>query len=149
MSTDLLKPGDPAPPFDVRGSDGQRHTLAAELAKGPVALFFYPGNNTPGCNRQLSAVRDDAQRYAAAGLQPFGVNPATVDAHMKYAGKMQFGFTLLSDPERAIARAYGALKPDGRGIQRTVYVIGRDGRIVFGVRGAPATADVLAAVAGG
>lgn len=146
MSTDLLKPGDVAPAFNARGSDGQQHTLSAELARGPVALFFYPGNNTPGCNRQLSAVRDDIKRFQAVGLQPFGVNPATVDAHMKYSGRMQFGFTLLSDPNRAIARAYGALKSDGRGIQRTVYVIDRNGRIVFGVRGAPAPANVIAAV---
>jgi peroxiredoxin len=65
---------------------------------------------------------------------------------MRYAGKMEFGFPLLSDPDREIARAYGALKPDGRGIQRTVYAIARDGRIAFGVRGAPAPADVIAAV---
>jgi peroxiredoxin Q/BCP len=146
MSSDLLKPGDAAPAFDARGSDGQRHTLASLLAAGPVVLIFYPGNNTPGCNRQLSTVRDALHRFEAAGVQPLGVNPATVEAHMRYAGKMEFGFPLLSDPDREIARAYGALKPDGRGIQRTVYAIARDGRIAFGVRGAPAPADVIAAV---
>jgi peroxiredoxin len=51
----------------------------------------------------------------------------------------------LSDADRAIARAYGALKPDGKGIQRTVYVVGRDGRIAFAARGAPPPAEVAAA----
>src|SRR6266487_2753898 len=70
-------------------------------------------------------------------MQPFGVNPASVDSHRGYVDKMQFNFPLLSDPERTIATAYHALKDDGRGIQRTVYVIGRDGTVHFAQRGAP------------
>ncbi len=47
--TDLpLAVGDMAPAFDARASDGARYTLRECLARGPVALFFYPGNNTPG-----------------------------------------------------------------------------------------------------
>jgi len=59
---------------------------------------------------------------------------------------MAFPFALLSDPDRAIARAYRALKEDGRGIQRTVYVIRRDGRIAFARRGAPPVDEIVAAV---
>jgi len=91
-------------------------------------------------------VRDELSKFQKAGIQPLGVNPASVDAHARYAAKMHFNFPLLSDPQRMIAAAYGALKPDGRLIQRTVYGIGRDGRIVFAARGAPAPGDVLAAL---
>jgi peroxiredoxin Q/BCP len=87
------------------------------------------------------------KRFQAAGVQPLGVNPASVEAHAKYAAKFKFGFPLLSDADRTIAAAYGALKEDGKGIQRTVYAIGRDGRIAFGARGAPPPAEVIAAVA--
>jgi peroxiredoxin Q/BCP len=90
-------------------------------------------------------VRDEIERFRQAGVQPLGVNPASVEAHARYAAKMGFGFPLLSDADRAIARAYGALKPDGKGIQRTVYVVGRDGRIAFAARGAPPPAEVAAA----
>ena len=83
-----------------------------------------------------------------AGARPFGVNPAGVDSHARYADKMHFGFPLLTDPERAIARAYGALKEDGRGIQRTVYGIRRDGTVAFAARGAPPPAEVAAALGG-
>jgi len=83
--------------------------------------------------------------FRNAGIQPLGVNPASVESHAKYAGKFAFGFPLLSDPDRVIAKAYHALKEDGRGIQRTVYLIGRDGKIRFGERGAPPPATVLAA----
>ncbi len=87
------------------------------------------------------------ESFRKAGVQPLGVNPASVDAHARYAEKMEFGFPLLSDPTRAIARAFGALKDDGRGIQRSVYAIRRDGTIAYAVRGAPPPAEILAALA--
>jgi len=85
-------------------------------------------------------------KFKKAGIQPFGVNPAGVDSHVSYVKKFGFNFPLLSDPERAIAAAYAAVKEDGRGIQRTVYVIGRDGTVRFAQRGAPSVDDIVAAV---
>jgi peroxiredoxin Q/BCP len=93
-------------------------------------------------------VRDEISEFEAKGVKPFGVNPASVDAHAKYVKKFEFNFALLSDGDRAIASAYHALKDDGRGIQRTVYLIGSDGRVLFGVRGAPPTAEILAPLGG-
>ena len=87
--------------------------------------------------------------FEKAGIQPFGVNPAGVDSHFSYVAKMGFTFPLLSDPERAMARAYQALKEDGHAIQRTVYVIARDGQIVFARRGAPPVSEIVAAVGPG
>ena len=85
-------------------------------------------------------------KFKKAGIQPLGVNPAGVDSHHHYVEKMGFSFPLLSDPERAIARGYAALKEDGKGIQRTVYVIGREGTVRFAQRGAPPVDDIVAAV---
>jgi thioredoxin-dependent peroxiredoxin len=85
-------------------------------------------------------------RFGEQGVQPLGVNPAGVESHAGYAAKLELGFPLISDYDRAIARAYGALKEDGRGIQRTVYGIGRDGTIAFATRGAPPPSELLAAL---
>lgn len=82
-------------------------------------------------------------------MQPFGVNPAGVDAHRRYVEKMLFNFPLLSDHGRGIAKAYHALKADGKAIQRTVYLVQRDGRIAFAERGAPAVEQIVAAVRAG
>jgi len=90
-------------------------------------------------------VRDEIDKFNAAKMQPLGVNPASVDSHKSYVEKFQFNFPLLSDPDRAIAAAYNALKDDGKGIQRTVYVIGRDGTVHFAQRGAPPVDDVVRA----
>jgi len=92
-------------------------------------------------------VRDEIVKFQKAGIQPFGVNPASVDAHFKYATKLGFNFPLLSDADRAIARAYRALKDDGHGIQRSVYVVRRDGTIAFAARGAPAADEIVAPLA--
>ena len=83
-------------------------------------------------------------KFQKAGIQPFGVNPANVESHASYVRKLSFNFPLLSDPERAIARAYHALKEDGKGVQRSVYVVRRDGTIAFAQRGAPAVDDIVA-----
>ncbi len=81
-------------------------------------------------------------------MQPLGVNPAGVDSHASYAARLGLPFPLLSDPDRSLASAYRALKPDGRGIQRTVYAIRSDGTVAFAARGAPLPHDIVAAIAG-
>jgi peroxiredoxin Q/BCP len=90
-------------------------------------------------------VRDEIAKFNTAKIQPLGVNPASVDSHRGYVEKMKFNFPLLSDPDRAIAGAYKALKDDGKGIQRTVYVIGSDGTVRFAQRGAPPVDDIVSA----
>src|SRR2546423_1766941 len=66
-------------------------------------------------------------KFQAAGIQPFGVNPAGVEAHASYVKKLRFNFPLLSDPHPAIARASHALKDDRKGIPRPAYAMQREG----------------------
>ena len=88
------------------------------------------------------------ESFRAIGAQPMGVNPASAESHARYAEKMAFGFPLLSEGDRGISLAYGALKEDGRGVQRSVYAIRRDGTIAFAARGAPPPSEILAALGG-
>src|SRR5207253_116018 len=46
-------------------------------------------------------------KFQAAGIQPFGVNPAGVEAHASYVKKLRFNFPLLSDPDLGVARGFG------------------------------------------
>lgn len=93
-------------------------------------------------------MRDEQAKFQQRGVRTFGVNPASVADHERYVAKFHFNFPLLADLEREAARAYNALKPDGKGIVRTVYLIGRDGRVLFGKRGAPGAGEVLRALPG-
>jgi peroxiredoxin Q/BCP len=93
-------------------------------------------------------VRDEQSKYQARGVRTFGVNPASVADHEKYVTKFRFNFPLLADTARDAARGFRALKPDGQGIVRTVYLIGRDGRVLFGKRGAPGADELLRSLPG-
>jgi peroxiredoxin Q/BCP len=92
-------------------------------------------------------VRDEIERFRKADVQPFGVNPAPVASHVRYAQKFRFNFPLLSDSERQTTDAYGALKADGKGVIRSVVLVGRDGRVRFAERGAPAPEHVVRVLA--
>ncbi len=89
-------------------------------------------------------MRDEIETFRTHNVLPFGVNPASDKSHASYARKLDLPFALLSDPDRALAGAYRALKPDGQGIQRTVYAIRSDGTIAFAARGAPLSNDIVA-----
>lgn len=91
-------------------------------------------------------MRDEIETFREHNIQPFGVNPAGVESHQKYVAKFKFPFPLLVDAGRAIATAYGALKPLGAGIARSVVLVDTDGTVVFAARGAPSPAEVVAAL---
>ena len=91
-------------------------------------------------------MRDDLPLYQAHDIHPFGVNPAPVESHAGYAARLRLPFPLLSDPGLAIARAYGAVRPDGLTIARSVVLIERDGRVAYSQSGAPGAELVLEAV---
>jgi peroxiredoxin len=91
-------------------------------------------------------VRDDLPLYERHQIRPFGVNPASTESHAGYAARLRLNFPLLSDPDLAVTRAYGALRPDGGTIARSVVLIERDGTVVYSQAGAPGAEIVLEAL---
>ena len=91
-------------------------------------------------------MRDAIEAFKAADALPVGVNGGDAASHLAFIEKFSFPFDLLVDEELAVAETYGALKPDGGGIQRTVVAVGKDGRIVFKQQGAPPPGLILAAI---
>jgi peroxiredoxin len=94
----------------------------------------------------LSAVGATIERFFEAGIIPFGVNPADAASHRAFMEELDLPFDLLVDEGRRIADAYGAVKEDGSGIQRTVVVVGQGGKILFREAGAPLPGNILQAV---
>ena len=88
-------------------------------------------------------MRDEIESYTKNDIRPFGVNPASVESHTAYAAKLGLPFPLLSDQGLEISRAYGTLKPDGKGIARSVCLIDRDGLVLYSQAGAPGASIVL------
>jgi peroxiredoxin Q/BCP len=91
-------------------------------------------------------VRDDLPIYERERVRPFGINPASAESHTGYAARLRLPFPLLSDPDLAVARAYGAVRPDGLTIARSVVLIEQDGTILYSQAGAPGAEIVLEAL---
>ena len=141
LFSDPLPMGADAPDFCLSDDSGLSVTLSA-LRGRYVVLIFYPGDDTPGCTRQLCQFRDDWSRMIAKGVEVFGVNPQNARLHSGFRRKLQLPFPLLVDERQKVAEAYHA---NGLIVKRTVYLIGRDGKILFAQRGMPPPDDVLAA----
>ena len=106
-----------------------------------MVLVFYPGDDTPGCTKQLCEFRDGWEAAKARGVEVFGVNPQSAQSHLKFREKFHLPFPLLVDRGRKVAALYHA---NGLIVKRTVYLIGPDGVIRFARRGKPTPAEVLA-----
>jgi peroxiredoxin Q/BCP len=125
----MLAIGSRAPDFTLPDQDGQPVTLSAVLARGPVLLYFYPGDFTPVCTREACAFRDAEPDLLAEGLQVIGVSPDSPAKHAEFRAAYALTFTLLSDRDRSVARTYDALGLFGLGTGRVSYRIGADGLI--------------------
>jgi thioredoxin-dependent peroxiredoxin len=127
-----LQPGDPAPAFSRLDQEGNLVDLDA-FAGRPFVVYFYPKAFTPGCTTESCDFRDRYQGFAAAGYEIIGVSPDPVDKLDRFREEHGLPFPLLSDPDHAMAEAYGAWgtkKNYGReyeGIVRSTMVVGGDG----------------------
>jgi peroxiredoxin Q/BCP len=142
LFSDPLPPGTPAPDFTLSDDAGNTVKLS-ELRGKSVVLVFYPGDDTPGCTRQLCEFRDSWQSVKARGVKVFGVNPGSAASHGKFRSKFDLPFPLLIDRGRKVATLYQA---NGIIVKRTVYLIGPDGVIRFARRGMPTPEEVLSAL---
>jgi peroxiredoxin Q/BCP len=144
----MLRLGQEAPDFALNDEKGNTVRLRDFRGRSAVVLMFYPADSTPGCTKQLCAARDDYDRYEAAGIAVFGVNPGSVEAHRRFAEKYNFRTPLLLDDGAKVTRAYDATMPIPilTVVNRTVVGIDRDGKIVFYQRGMPSTDTIIDAM---
>jgi peroxiredoxin Q/BCP len=133
----VLQRGARAPDFTLQDDTGTPVALHALLAKGPVALYFYPADFTAGCTREACMVRDLNAELAAAGITVLGVSTDDVATHARFRERHALPFRLLADPERVAIHAFGADGPFGF-TRRATFLIGRDATILDVV-----TADLL------
>jgi peroxiredoxin Q/BCP len=125
----MLEKGRKAPEFDLPDQDGRRHTLKSLLADGPLILYFYPADFTPGCTKEACSFRDLHQDLMKAKLRVVGVSPQDVESHRRFADQHGLNFPLLADPDKTVVKAYDLDGPLGFGVRRGTYLISRDGKI--------------------
>jgi thioredoxin-dependent peroxiredoxin len=141
----LIEIGAEAPEIYLKNGSGEDFRLSDLKGMLRVMLIFYPRDFTPGCTDQLNQVNRNIEHIRKAGIEPVGVNPGDAESHANFCGSLGLAFELLVDEDMEAARAYGAVKPEG-GVLRSVFVIGKDGKVMFAQEGAPAWQVVLNAI---
>jgi thioredoxin-dependent peroxiredoxin len=150
----VIEEGQPAPDFEL-ASDGGGRVRLSELRGRPVVLYFYPKDDTPGCTAQACELRDEYSEFQERGAVVLGVSPDDEASHTRFKSKYSLPFTLLADPDHAVADEYGVWgERDYRGkkymgITRSTFVIDPEGRVakaLYGVKPQGHAEKVLAAL---
>ena len=102
-----LQPGTQAPDFRLPSTEGKELSLADFRGK-KVVLYFYPKDSPPGCTQESCDFRDRDAELRKAGAVVLGVSKDSLASHDRFRAKYELPFPLLSDPDNALANAYGA-----------------------------------------
>jgi len=120
------------PDFSLPATGGQVFSLAGAAGK-IVVIYFYPKDSTPGCTAEGQQFRDLHGEFAAAGAVVLGVSRDSLKSHENFKAKQSFPFELGSDADEAVCKLFGVIREKmlygkpSRGIERSTFVIGRDG----------------------
>lgn len=134
MNDTALQTGAAAPDFTLPAHDGRQIRLA-DLRGRKIVLYFYPKDDTPGCTTEGRDFAALYPEFQAADAEVLGISRDTVQSHCKFAEKYGFPFPLLADVDETACRAYDVIKEKNMygkkvmGIERSTFVIDRDGRL--------------------
>jgi len=124
--------GDTVPDFTLT-TDGDGTVRLADLRGRKVVLYFYPKDDTPGCTNEACGFRDSISAFEKEGAVVIGVSKDSVKRHDNFKAKYDLPFTLVSDAEGELCKAFGTWVEKsmyGRkymGIDRATFLIDEKG----------------------
>ena len=128
------------PEFELSGTGDTRFSPATYRGQC-VVLYFYPKDNTPGCTTEGMDFASHHPQFEAAGCALFGISRDSLESHEGFKAKLGLPFELLSDPDEKACELFGVIKMKNmygkkvRGIERSTFVLDRQGRLVKSWRG--------------
>ena len=122
----MLKIGTKAPEFVLTNDRGGETSLTDLLRDGPLVLYFYPADFTPGCTKEACSIRDIHNDIQAVGLNVAGVSPQDTESHERFRDEHELPFILLSDPDKVAVKMYDVDGPFGVGVRRATFLINQD-----------------------
>lgn len=135
VKTPTLSVGDKAPDFSLEDQNGNKVSLRDFRGKN-VVIYFYPKAMTPGCTVQACELRNSEKELNSLDIVVLGISADPVKSLKKFEERDKLNFTLLSDPEKDVIKAYGSWGPKkfmGRefdGILRQSFLVNKEGKIV-------------------
>jgi peroxiredoxin Q/BCP len=131
----LLGEGDRLPAVTLLDDRGTQLTTT-DLLGGPLILYFYPKDDTPGCTSEASQFRDLYPQFQKKKARIVGVSRDSAESHRRFKEKFSIPFELLADTESKLCDAFGVIVEKNmygkksKGIARSTFLIGGDGKIV-------------------
>lgn len=125
----MLEIGSRAPEFVLPNDEGGESSLSDLLENGPLILYFYPADFTPGCTKEACSIRDIHNDIQSVGLQVAGISPQDEESHQRFREQHELPFLLLSDPEKVAIKMYDVDGPFGVGVRRATFLISQDRKI--------------------
>ncbi len=122
----MLKAPARAPEFVLQDDQGTDTSLTDLLQSGPLILYFYPADFTPGCTREACTIRDIHEDLVAVGLRVAGVSPQSLESHARFRKEHDLPFVLLSDPDKVAIKMYDVDGPLGVGVRRATFLVNQD-----------------------
>jgi thioredoxin-dependent peroxiredoxin len=129
-----VKVGAKAPNFALESDEGKRIGLG-DFSGHWLIVYFYPRDNTPGCTREAMEFTEAGARFKKLGATVIGLSKDSVTSHCGFREKVGITFPLLSDPDLAVHKAYGAWGPKtmyGKKVEGTIrstFLVAPDGTV--------------------
>lgn len=126
-----LTKGDPLPSFSLVDQNGKEWKTKDHLGKGPLVIYFYPKDDTPGCTAEACSFRDEFEVFEEMGAQVVGISADSPESHLNFAKKHRLPFTLLSDEQKKVRQQFG-VKGDLFGLLpgRETFVFSKEGKLI-------------------
>lgn len=122
----MLDVGARAPDFLLTDHDRKEVSLSDLVQNGPLILYFYPADFTPGCTKEACSIRDIHNDIKSVGLQVAGVSPQNAKSHTRFREEHDLPFILLSDEDKVAIKMYDVDGPFGVGVRRATFLISQD-----------------------
>lgn len=145
-SQTAAQPAPPSPPAEIDiGKIAPDFTMEWADSSGPIAkpvklsdfrgkvvvLAFYPADRSTGCTAELTKFRDEYATIFGKNTVVIPISSDSISSHASWSAEMKFPFALGSDPQLTVAKQYGSWNPARSFASRTVFVIGKDGKILW------------------